>query len=42
MMYVGLPILSHLNEELAWITDKQLQILVRNIMLFKIVIPLRN
>ena len=31
----------HLKVELAWATDKGLQV-ISNIMLFKIVIPLRN
>ena len=39
--YMGVHILRHLKEELAWAIDKQLQV-ISNIMLFKTVIPLRN
>ena len=37
----GLHVLSRLKGELAWATDKRLQV-ISNIMLFKTVIPLRN
>ena len=37
----GHNILRQLTEELAWATDKQLQV-ISNIMLFKTVISLRN
>ena len=38
---VGVGISRDLKEELAWVIDKQLQI-ISNKMLFKIVIPLIN
>ena len=38
---VDIHISKHLKEELAWATDKWLWV-ISNIMLFKIVIPLRN
>ena len=37
----GHNVLRQLTEELAWATDKQLQV-ISNIMLFKTVIPQRN
>ena len=41
MAYVGIHVSRQLKEELAWATDKRLQV-ISNIMLFKTVIPLRN
>ena len=41
MAYVGVHVSRRLKEELAWATDKRLQV-ISNIMLFKTVIPLRN
>ena len=38
---VGVHVSRRLKEELAWATDKQLQV-ISNIMLFITVIPLRN
>ena len=38
---MGAHILKHLTEELAWITDKWLQV-ISNIILFKTVIPQLN
>ena len=40
-MYVGIHVLMCLKDELAWATDKQLQV-ISNIMLFEAVIPLRD
>ena len=39
--YVGVHVSRRLKEELAWATDKRLQV-ISNIMLFKTVVPLRN
>ena len=39
--YLNIHISTHLKEELVWIIDKQLQV-IRNKMLFKTVVPLRN
>ena len=41
MAYVGVHVSRRLKEELAWATDKGLQV-ISDIMLFKTVIPLRN
>ena len=38
---MGVQVSRHLKEELAWAIDKWLQF-IRNIMLFKTAIPLRN
>ena len=38
---MGVHVLRHLKEELAWATDKWFQV-ISNIMLFKTVVPLRN
>ena len=40
MIYVNVHVLRHMKE-LAWFIDKQLQV-ISYIMLFKMVIPLRN
>ena len=41
MVYMGVHVLRHLKEELAWATDKWLHI-ISTIVLFKTVIPVRN
>ena len=41
MACVGVHVSRRLKVELAWVTDKWLQV-ISNIMLFKTVIPLRN
>ena len=41
MVCVGIHVLRRLKEELAWATDKRLQV-ISNVMLVKTVIPLRN
>ena len=41
MAYVNVRVSKSLKEGLAWAKDKQLQV-ISNIMLVKIVIPLRN
>ena len=40
-MYVNVCISKSLKEELAWATNKQVQV-ISNIMLVKTVMPLRN
>ena len=41
MAYVNVRVSKSLKEELAWAKDKRFQV-ISNIMLVKIVIPLRN
>ena len=41
LAYMDIHLSRHLKEELAWATEKWLQV-INNMMLFKTAIPLRN